>query len=308
MRILITGGAGFQGSHLAEFWLNAGHNVTILNTYSEEALRNIEALADSVRVVWGSVTDAEIVEKTLRDQDVVVHLAARISVDESISAPRSFLQVNVEGTYNILEGIRQSGARLIYGSSCEVYGSHSQGAISEHSELNPHSPYAASKAAADRLCFAYYKTYDSNVTIARPSNIYGERQRSGRSGAVIPIFLDRALAGQPLGLFGDGTQSREYLNIDDLVQAYNLILNRTDLVGETINLGSGSIASVGEIAEFVAGELGASIEYRPGRSGEVEGFHLDSTKARGLGFEPKVPFWEGLTRYIRWRQQLATSR
>ena len=124
MRILITGGAGFQGSHLAEFWLNAGHSVTILNTYSEEALRNIEAMAGGVRVVWGSVTDTEIVEKTLRDQDVVVHLAARISVDESISTPRSFLQVNVEGTYNVLQSVRESGARLIYGSSCEVYGSH----------------------------------------------------------------------------------------------------------------------------------------------------------------------------------------
>ena len=111
-----------------------------------------------------------------------------------------------------------------------------------------------------------------------------------------------------MGIFGDGTQSREYLNVDDIVQAYNMVLNCTDLVGETINVGSGSIASVGEIAEFVATEFGASIEYRPGRSGEVKGFHLDSSKARGLGFEPKVPFWEGLTRYIRWRQQPTTAQ
>ena len=302
MRILITGGAGFQGSHLAEFWLDAGHQVTLLNTYSEEALRNIESFADRVRTIWGSVTDTEIVEKTLRDEDVVVHLAARISVDESIDSPRSTVDVNVLGTWNILEAVRKSRARLIYASSCEVYGSAQPVPVDEHSGLMPHSPYAASKAAADRLCFAYYKTYGVAVTVARPCNIYGERQRSGGGGAVIPIFLDKALKGEPLTVFGDGQQRREYMFIDDLVAAYDLILNRSELAGETINFGTGETVPVKEIAERITNTIGGSINYGSERPGEVHGFQLDSGKASGLGFNPAVGFSEGLARYIQWRR------
>ena len=302
MRLLITGGAGFQGSHLAEFWLNAGHQVTILSTYSDEALRNIGPFADGVLMVWGSVTDAEIVDKTLRDQDVVVHMAARISVDESIDAPRSALDVNVIGTWNMLEAVRKNTARLIFASSCEVYGTAQLVPADEHSELMPHSPYAASKAAADRLCFAYYKTYAVNVTVVRPCNIYGERQRSGGGGAVIPIFLDNALGGRPLTVFGDGHQRREYMNIDDLVAAYDMVLSRSDLAGETINFGTGETLPVKDIAERITSTIGGSIKYVAGRPGEVHGLQLDTSKARGLGFNSTVSFSDGLARYIQWRQ------
>ena len=146
MRVLVTGGAGFQGSHLVAHWLEAGHDVTVLNTYSEAAERS---LTRDARVVWGSVTDKEIVHKTARGQDVIVHLAARISVDESIAAPESILAVNVMGTFNVLEAVRETGARLVYASSCEAYG-YGKPQVTEKSELRPHSPYAASKAAATR--------------------------------------------------------------------------------------------------------------------------------------------------------------
>ena len=307
MRILVTGGAGFQGSHLAEFWLNSGHQITILSTYSDEALRNIDGFADRVRMVWGSVTDPEIVDKTLRDQDVVVHMAARINVDESIGAPRSALDVNVLGTWNVLEAVRKTTARLILASSCEVYGTAQPTPADEHSELMPHSPYAASKAAADRLCYAYYMTYGVDVTVLRPCNIYGERQRSGGGGAVIPIFVDNALGDRPLTVFGDGQQRREYMNIDDLVAAYDLVLSRSDLAGETINFGTGEAVPVREIAECITSKIGGSITYGPGRPGEVHGFQLDTTKARGLGFNPTVEFCDGLARYIQWRKHDRTT-
>ena len=122
MRILITGGAGFQGSHLAERWSAAGHGVTILNTYSEEAARNVRAVSAGSEVVWGSVTDNEIVEKTVRGHDVVVHLAARVKGDESLAEPRAFADVNLDGTINVLEAARRSGSRVVFASSCEVYG------------------------------------------------------------------------------------------------------------------------------------------------------------------------------------------
>ena len=179
MRILITGGAGFQGSHLAERCLNAGHQVAILNTFSEEAVGNISQLDKEVTVVWGSITDSEIVEKTVRGQELVVHMAARINVDESIEAPATFLAANVMGTYNVLEAVRRQECRLVYSSTCEVYGAH-DGAVTETSDLRPNSPYAASKAAADRLCFAYAQTYGVDVVILRPCNVYGARQKGGK--------------------------------------------------------------------------------------------------------------------------------
>ena len=300
MRVLITGGAGFQGSHLAKRLQQAGHNITILNTYSEESERNVQSITDSVAVVWGSITDAEIVEKTVRGQDAVVHMAARINVDESIQDPGSYVQVNVVGTFNVLEAIRKFGARLIYSSSCEVYGTSGDQLAREDSELRPYSPYAASKAAADRLCFAYSKTFSSDVTIVRPANIYGPRQKAGAGGAVIPIFVERALSGKPMVVFGTGQQQREYLHIEDLAAAYEKILGSTALSGEVFNIGSGETPSIKEIAEFIATELSATVEFGPARPGEVAGFRLDSAKAAKLGFSPSIPFWEGLKRYIEW--------
>jgi dTDP-glucose 4,6-dehydratase len=301
MQVLITGGTGFQGSHLAERLLSLGHKITILNTLSQDAIKNISPLADKLSIVWGSVTDAEIVEKTVRGQEVIIHMAARINVDESIHTPSSFLAVNVMGTYNILEAVRQHRGRLIYASSCEVYGAVHGKATSETAELRPHSPYAASKAAADRLCFAYYQTYGLDITIVRPCNIYGARQKGGKGGAVIPIFVERALAQQPLVVYGTGQQRREYMHVGDLVAAYELVLSKTDLVGEVINLGTGDTPSIKEIAEFVAERLGTSVDYGSGRPGEVQGFALDCTKAKQLGFFPRMPFWEGLEKYIQWR-------
>ena len=303
MRILVTGGAGFQGSHVAEQCLRAGHQVTILNTFSEEAEGNIKSFAKDVSVVWGSVTDQEIVVKSVRDHDAVIHLAARINVDESIRAPYDFLLVNVTGTYNVLEAVKKYGSRLIYASSCEVYGgSATMTPVDETGDLRPHSPYAASKAAADRLCFAYWKTYRVNVTIVRPCNIYGPRQKGGQGGAVIPIFVERAMEHQPLVVYGTGEQRREYMYVDDLVATYMLALARNDLEGEVINAGTGESPSIQEIAGFIAERLETTIEHGSGRSGEVMGFSLDSSKARELGFSPRLTFWEGLERYIAWKQ------
>ena len=300
MRILVTGGAGFQGSHMVEHLVATGHDVTMLNTPSRRASHNIDSFAGRVSIVWGSVTDAEIVEKTVRDQDVVVHLAARVSVDESIDSPMSFLSVNMLGTYNVLEAIRKHGARLILSSTCEVYGSAQPSPLNEHAELRPHSPYAASKAAADRLCFAYHKTYDLDVTIVRPCNVYGERQKSGSGGAVIPIFASRATRGLPLSVFGSGEQRREYIHVSDLVSGYDLIIRHSDLKGATVNLGTGETVSVREIAELISERADVPIHYQPARPAEVPGFELNSGFARSLGFRPVVRFWDGLVRYLDW--------
>ena len=307
MKLLVTGGAGFQGSHVVEQCLLDGHEVTILNTLSEDAKRCTQPFKGDVSIVWGSVTDPEIVKKTLRGQDVVIHMAARINVDESIGEPSSFLFTNLTGTYNVLEGVREQECRLIYSSTCEVYGAVGPTAAGEGSALRPHSPYAASKAAADLLCSAYRKTYGIDVTILRPCNIFGPRQKSGSGGAVIPIFVHRALAGKPLVVYGTGEQRREYMYVDDLVAAYKLVLDRTDLEDEVINVASGESPSIREIAEYIGERLNAPVEYGSSRPGEVMAFELDSEKASRLGFNPKVPFWDGLRKYIQWAEATHVS-
>ena len=176
MRILVTGGGGFKGSHLSEKMLKEGHDVSILNTYSIISERNISPIKESVNVIWGSITDSEIVDKSVRGHDVVFHLASRINVDESLQDPLAFFHANILGGYNILEAVKKNNNRLILASTCEVYGDghdlEEGETLNEHSELRPNSPYAASKAAIDRISYSYFKSFDTDVTIVRPFNIF----------------------------------------------------------------------------------------------------------------------------------------
>ena len=303
MKIVITGGAGFQGSHLAESLLKKGHEVTIINTFSDEKLRNIAGFEDKIRVVFGSITDTVLVEKTLRGHDLVFHLAANVNVDQSLKDPKSFLDVNVMGTFNILEQVRALGIRMIHASTCEVYGDGHLKAdrlLDETAELKPNSPYAASKAGADRLCYSYYKSFGVNVTIVRPFNIFGERQKSGTFGALIPILVRKAMIGEKLTVFGDGSATRDYLHVSDLVRAYELVMDTPGLEGKSINFGSGKNTSVKDIAEYISKKLGAEIKHGPARPGEVSRFPADISYAQSLGFSPKVDIWEGIDRYIEW--------
>lgn len=309
MRILVTGGAGFQGSHLSEALLAAGHQVTVLNTLSTAAKRNLRAFETNelVDVVFGSVTDWELVSKTMRDHDVVFHLAANVNVDKSLEDPKSFLETNVTGTHHILEAARSCGARVIYASTCEVYGDghrlEPDAVLDETAELRPNSPYASSKAAADRLCYSYYRSFDMDVTMVRPFNIFGERQKSGSFGALIPILVRRAIAGQDLTVFGDGAATRDYLHVSDVIEAYQLVLQTPELRGRAINFASGTSVRVRDIAEYVAAKFGGTVVNGPARPGEVSRFPAGIELATSFGFAPKVGIWEGIDRYIDWAKE-----
>jgi len=304
MNILVTGGAGFQGSHLVESLLKKGHKVTIINTFAEEKLHNIESFKNEVRVVFGSITDPVLMEKTVRGHEVVFHLAANVNVDHSLKDPKSFIDVNVVGTFNVLEEVRKNGIRMIHASTCEVYGDGHDLAegelLDETAELKPNSPYAASKAGADRLCYSYYKSFDVDVTIVRPFNIFGERQKSGTFGALIPILVRKAMSGDKLTVFGTGAATRDYLHVSDLVAAYELVMDHKDLAGKSVNFASGVNTSVREIAEYIAKKFDSEIQYGPERPGEVQRFPSDISFAKSLGFSPKVDIWEGIDRYIDW--------
>lgn len=302
-RMLITGGTGFQGSHLVEHFLDLGYDVTTLNTFSERSEKNISELKKKPKVVWGSVTDPEIVNKTAREHDIILHLAAHISVDESIQDPGFTFRVNIEGTYNVLEAVRKNRNRLIYTSTCETYGAPlGKRLIDESAELRPHSPYAASKAAADRLCFAYFKTFGLDIAIIRPFNVFGPRQREDEFGSFIPISVKRALDGKNLQIFGEGQQTRDYMYIDDVVQAYDLMVRLENTAGEVYNFGTGKETTIKEIAEYIAKKFGVGIDYTEARPGEVTNFCADITKVKKLGFQPKVDIWQGIDKYILWRK------
>ena len=308
MKILITGGTGFQGSHLTEALHAAGHSVTVLNTPTPQALENAGYLAGKAEIVWGSITDPEVVDKALRGRDVVFHLGARVNVDESIQDPWGTLEVNIRGTYNVLEAARKAGARMIHTSTCEVYGVPARVPIAEDAELRPHSPYAASKAAADRLCYAYFQTYKTPVIILRFFNIYGERQKSGKFGAVIPIFVSQAASGGSVTVFGAGEQTRDYVHVSDVIRGYLAALDHPELSGEVINFGTGVGTRVKDIAEFIAGRFGVPATYIDPRPGEATEMIADSSKARRLlGWEPTVKFFDGLDRYIAWVRESAAK-
>jgi len=307
MKILVTGGLGFQGGHLTEALLSQGHEVTILNTYSDVVRPTFEKIRNQARIVFGSITDQVIVDKTVRGQDVVFHLAANVNVDQSLKDPRSFIDCNIIGTHLIVEAVKKNNIRMIHASTCEVYGDGhdlAQGELlTESSTTIPNSPYAASKLAAERWCLSYNKSFDTDVTVVRPFNIFGDRQKSGQFGALIPILVNKALKQEPLTVFGDGTATRDYMYISDLVDAYMLVLEHPELSGSSINFASGVDTSVIDIAEYISKKLGTTIEKGPARPGEVSRFPADVSLATSLGFKPKVDIWKGIDLYIKWAKE-----
>ncbi|MCK5059895.1 MAG: GDP-mannose 4,6-dehydratase [Candidatus Pacebacteria bacterium] len=307
MKILITGGGGFQGSHLAEHFINKGHSVSILTTHSEFSSDNLADILDKINVIWGSITDRETIDKSVRGQDVVFHLAGHVNVDESLQDPCIFLQVNVLGTFNILEAVRKYKNKLISASTCEVYGDghtlKDGELLDETAEFKPNSPYAASKAAADRLSYAYFRSYGVDVTIARPFNVFGEKQNAGLFGALIPILVARGLRGENLTVFGTGESTRDYSHVSDIVQAYDLVLNTKGLEGKAINFASGKDTKIKDIANYIAEKLNVKVIHGPARPGEVSRFPADISFAKSFGYTPQTSIWKGIDRYIEWVKQ-----
>lgn len=306
MKALITGGAGFIGSHLAETLVRERHEVVVLDNFSGGDLANCRELLcyDNFRLVRGDVRDHELVRRLTTAVDMVYHLAAQIHVDRSIVEPRETFDVNLNGTFNILEAARANDVKkVVHASSSEVYGGYEEIPISEKHPLNPYSPYGASKAAADRLCFSYFKTYGLKVVIIRSFNTYGPRQRSYGYGGVIPIFVRRVTSGFPPIIYGDGQQTRDYIYIKDAIAAYKIIAEK-DLPGKTVNVGTGREISINELATKVIDLCGMSGRLKPihvaPRPGEVRRLCADISFARQLSFEPEYDIDTGLREYVEW--------
>jgi UDP-glucose 4-epimerase len=306
-RILITGGAGFIGSHLAEDLVNSGYSVKIIDDFSTGNVNNILGLFNhrNFKMIRGSITNKELVAKAVLDVDIIFHLAAQVHVDRSIIEPRYTFEVNTLGTLNILDAALENDVEsVVYASTSEVYGSAKYVPMNEDHPMNPASPYAASKAAADRLCFSYYNTYKLPVVIVRCFNTYGPRQKDSGYAAAIPKFIRRALAGVPPVIYGDGKQTRDYMYVKDTVKAYKLVLKKyTNILGTAVNFGTGKEISILDLANTIsklAGNNSVPVHAAP-RSGEVTRLCADMTFAeKTLGFTPSYTISKGLEEFMNW--------
>jgi dTDP-glucose 4,6-dehydratase len=309
---LVTGGAGFISSNFIRHLLRA----TPYEVVSLDALTyagNLENLADvmsheRLSFVHGDIRDAELVREVVSQVDVIVNAAAESHVEKSIEDGASeFVTTNVEGTQILLDAVRSTPVeRFILISSSEVYGTAERAPMDEEHPLNPRSPYAATKAGADRLAYSYFVTYDLPIVIVRPFNNYGPRQHPEK---VIPRFITQALSDVPLTIHGDGHASRDWLYVDDDAEAIEAIIATPieEVAGEVLNVATGVDMSVLDIADLVLALLGKPASLRahvPERPGQVDR-HIGSTAkvARLCGWSARTSFEEGLARTVAWYRQ-----
>jgi dTDP-glucose 4,6-dehydratase len=306
-RCVVTGAAGFIGSHLVEALVRDGAHVTAMVHYNALGLRgwlDDSPAAAGLEVVAGDLTDRDSVGSIVRGADVVFHLGALIAIPYSYAAPESYVRTNVLGTLNVLQAARDAGVRrVVHTSTSEVYGSARYVPIDEAHPLQGQSPYSASKIGADKIAEAYFASFEVPVVTVRPFNTYGPRQ-SAR--AVIPTIITQCLAGGEVKL-GSLAPTRDLTFVDDTVRGFVRAALVPDVAGETINLGTGREISIGDLAALIAALTGATPRIvedaprlRPARS-EVERLLSDNRKAkRLLQWEPAVTLEEGLARTVEW--------
>lgn len=299
-KYLVTGGAGFIGSHLCEKLLKNGFEVVCLDNFYSGNLNNIRGLFNYERFqfVEGDILDVPLVKELASSCDHIFHLAAQIHVERSIIRPGQTVEINLHGTRNLLDVCRHNKSiSMTMASSAEVYG---EGEHSEISPLNPQSPYAASKCAAEALCIAYFHTYGTNVRVIRNFNTFGPRQRSSGYGAAIAIFTKRAVEGKPIIIYGDGEQTRDYQYIYDAVDGYTL--SEKIPAGVIVNTGSGEDHTIKEIAQTIVNITKSSsqlvfVEDRPGEVRKLKS-HIDKIKQHG--HRPQYSLKEGLVDFAQW--------
>jgi UDP-glucuronate 4-epimerase len=304
-RVLVTGGAGFIGSHVVTALIDRGDDVTVVDNFDPfypERLKR-RALDRRARLVEADIRDQDAMHRALAESkaQVVVHLAALAGVRPSLERPAAYMDVNVRGTACVLEAARAAGTqRFVLGSSSSVYGAHAEAPFRETARVDaPESPYAASKVAAEVLARTYHNLYGIEVAALRFFTVYGPRQRPDLA---IHKFSRRMLAGQPLPFFGDGSSRRDYTWVDDIVTGVVAACD-VSLSFDVLNLGGARTTSLAELVALLEGALGvtAILDRKPAQPGDVPLTSADVTHAgEVLGYAPRTPIDAGLRRFAAW--------
>jgi dTDP-glucose 4,6-dehydratase len=324
MSILVTGGAGFIGSHLVKLLIDKGEEVAILDklTYAG-SLENLSGLLDpslslryaqgygsGLKFYRGDICNREFVEHIVKESEVdkIIHLAAETHVDRSIEDASAFLKTNILGTHALLESARQSGIkRFLLVSTDEVYGEVLEGEASEEYPVHPRNPYSASKAGQEHLAYSYWSTHGLPVVIVRGCNNYGPGQHTEK---FIPTVITHTLEDKPIPLYGDGFQTREWIHVTDFAEAVALVMEK-GVPGEAYNIGSGERLSnkdlVGHILDIMdkPRDLIVSVTDRPGHDRR---YAIDSSKIKALGWQSKIPFEVGIRDTMSWYEERAMVR
>lgn len=311
MRYLVTGGAGFIGSHLVDRIIAEGHEAVILDNFASGKRRNItDALSSGkAELIEGSILDEGDLARAMEGVECVFHLAVEC-VRKSIGDPINNHHVNATGTLMTLEAARRAKvARFIYCSSSEVYGNASTDALSEDQAVcAPTTVYGGAKLAGELYTLAYWRTYGMATSVVRPFNAFGPREHDqGVLAEVIPRFVIRVLNGRAPIVFGDGSQGRDFTYVTDTADGLWRAAANTQLVGDIVNLGWGRMVSVREVAEEILRQCGRNdiaLEHAPDRPGDIQALIAETSKAKSvLDFTPRVSFAEGIGRYLDWFRQ-----
>jgi UDP-glucose 4-epimerase len=301
-RALVTGGAGFIGSNLVRALLERGDEVRVLDNFSTGNRANLETL--EVEIVEGELRSYERVHNAVRGTEVVYHLGALGSVPRSVQDPLTTNGVNVDGTLNVLLAARDEGVRrVVFASSSSVYGSSATLPATEGSPVDPISPYGVAKLAAERYCVSFSRVYASFETVVlRYFNVFGPRQNPrSQYAAAVPLFISAIAAGEPVTIFGDGGQSRDFTYVENVVAANLAAADAAGANGRIFNVAAGAPNSVNALIETIAALLGKDVlrEHAPPRAGDIRDSFADVSAARDvLGWEPTIDFEDGLRRTI----------
>ncbi|MEO8664150.1 MAG: NAD-dependent epimerase/dehydratase family protein [Ignavibacteria bacterium] len=301
MKALVTGGAGFIGSNLVNLLLEKNFDVRIIDNLSTGYKKNIDTVG--AEFIEGDIRDKDLMNKVTKDVNIIFHLAASIGNVKSLNNPQEDSEINVIGTLNVLESARKNNIeKIIYSSSAAIFGELVTMPISEEHSQNPDSPYGVSKLAAEKHLLCFGKLYDMTVVALRYFNVFGVNQRYDAYGNVIPIFANRLFTNQPLTIYGDGEQTRDFVNVKDVAMA-NFLAATKALKSNYYNIGSGVNITINKLSEIVqqASGINTGVHYEDARKGEVLHCRADISKIKNdLGFNPDTDIKKGLQEYFRW--------
>ena len=298
----MTGGAGFIGSNVVRALLQRGHEVTVLDNFATVYEGNLGPYPDA-ELMRGDIRDEYAVDRAVSGKDAVLHLAASVGNKKSIDEPIYDASHNVLGTINVLEAMRRHDVgKIVYSSSAGIFGEPQYQPVDEAHPVEPDSPYGATKLAGEKLALAYMKLYGIKTSCLRYFNVYGENQRFDAYGNVIPIFAARIARGEKLTIFGDGEQTRDFINVKD-VAAANVAAVEGEEARGTFNIGTGTEISINRLVELLGEVTGEdfTVEHGPERPGDVRHCTADATRLREvLGISPSTDVGGNLERYYSW--------